>query len=124
MYLMQWPNSQDVDACNTGEPLAPRPAPLSAHPREMQNLDYRLGECPHVAMSYIKVNGYTAEFERIFLYSASHQSGQRIVYRLDRGPQCWDFNNNCSCEQVCLFDIKHNPTYNEPNLRLIQYNAN
>ena len=54
------------DALATSITLAPWPAPLSAHPHEPPTLTDRLGEGPHVAMSLLRVNGYSAECERTF----------------------------------------------------------
>lgn len=42
------------------------PAPISAMPHSIPNLDDKLSDGPNVAMSYFRINGYSSECERTF----------------------------------------------------------
>jgi Xaa-Pro aminopeptidase len=45
------------------------PAPLSAQPHGVPTIADRLGDGPHIALSFLRVNGYAAECERTYFLS-------------------------------------------------------
>ncbi|WP_434627027.1 M24 family metallopeptidase [Chromobacterium sp. CV08] len=56
----------DFDPLCTRVLLAPWPAPLSAQPHAIPQLSQRLNGGPHVVISVVRLDGYTAECERTF----------------------------------------------------------
>lgn len=58
--------SRNFDPIVTSLLTAAWPAPVSAMPHSIPNLDDRMGSGPNVAMCYFRINGYAAECERTF----------------------------------------------------------
>lgn len=75
------------------------PAPLSAQPHGVPAIDDRLGDGPHIALGFVRVNGYAAECERTYFLApstaqareafAAMQEARRRAYALIRpGTPC------------------------------------
>lgn len=60
---------KDYDVLNTEILAGAWPAPLSAQPHGVPGLGDRLGDGPHIAMTLMRVNGYSTECERTFFLS-------------------------------------------------------
>ena len=56
----------EFDALNTSLLTAAWPARLGTQPHGVPSVDERLGAGPHIALSFMRVNGYGAECERTF----------------------------------------------------------
>ncbi len=54
------------EALTTSVLAASWPAPLSAQPHGVPSIDDRLGDGPHIALGFVRVNGYAAECERTY----------------------------------------------------------
>ncbi|MDF2629449.1 MAG: Aminopeptidase YpdF [Symbiobacteriaceae bacterium] len=54
------------EALTTSVLAASWPAPLSAQPHGVPAIDDRLGDGPHIALGFVRVNGYAAECERTY----------------------------------------------------------
>ncbi|MBP4049558.1 aminopeptidase P family protein [Chromobacterium violaceum] len=61
--------------------LAPWPAPLSAQPHAIPQLSQRLKNGPHVVISVVRLDGYTAECERTF-FTRPPTASQRERFQL------------------------------------------
>ena len=81
-----------------GEPalLVPRPdaehmknsqsaAPRSAQPHSVPALSDRLREGPHVALAFLRVNGYAAESERTYFTARPNPEMERAFRALEEG---------------------------------------
>lgn len=63
----------DFDPLNTNVLTAAWPARLGTQPHGVPRVDDRLQEGPHIALSFMRVNGYGAECERTFFVTAPDQ---------------------------------------------------
>lgn len=70
----------DWEILTTRVLLATWAAPRSAQPHSIPDLNDRLHEGPHVALSFLRVNGYAAESERTF-FTASPSPEERRAFR-------------------------------------------
>ncbi|HYF77144.1 MAG TPA: Xaa-Pro peptidase family protein [Symbiobacteriaceae bacterium] len=87
------------EALTTNVLAASWPAPLSAQPHGVPAVDDRLGDGPHIALGFVRVNGYAAECERTYFLApptaqvreafAAMQEARRRAYALIRpGTPC------------------------------------
>jgi Xaa-Pro dipeptidase len=74
----------DWDVLTTRVLMATWAAPRSAQPHSIPDLDDRLREGPHVALSFLKVNGYAAESERTFFTSPPSPDARRAFTAVER----------------------------------------
>jgi Xaa-Pro dipeptidase len=70
----------DWEMLTTRVLLATWAAPWSARPHSIPDLNHRLGEGAHVALSFLRVNGYAAESERTF-FTARPSPENRRAFR-------------------------------------------
>jgi Xaa-Pro dipeptidase len=70
----------DWEILTTRVLLATWAAPRSAQPHSVPDLNHRLREGPHVALSFLRVNGYAAESERTF-FTATPSPEDRRTFR-------------------------------------------
>ncbi len=70
----------DWENLTTSVLLATWAAPWSAQPHSIPDLNHRLREGPHVALSFLRVNGYAAESERTF-FTARPSPESRRAFR-------------------------------------------
>jgi Xaa-Pro dipeptidase len=70
----------DWEILTTRVLLATLAAPRSARPHSIPDLNDRLCEGPHVALSFLRVNGYAAESERTF-FTAPPSPASRRAFR-------------------------------------------
>ncbi len=70
----------DWEILTTRVLLATWAAPRSAQPHSIPDLNDRLREGPHVALSFLRVNGYAAESERTF-FTATPSVEERRAFR-------------------------------------------
>ncbi|HLN59935.1 MAG TPA: Xaa-Pro peptidase family protein [Symbiobacteriaceae bacterium] len=87
------------EALTTSVLTASWPAPLSAQPHGVPSIDDRLGDGPHIALGFVRVNGYAAECERTYFLApptaqvreafAAMQEARRRAYAVVRpGTPC------------------------------------
>lgn len=53
------------------------PAPLSAQPHGVPTIADRLGDGPHIALAFLRVNGYAAECERTYFLAPPSQEARK-----------------------------------------------
>ncbi len=58
------------------------PAPGSAMPHSIPNLDDRFGKGPNVAMSYYRINGYAAECERTLFLDSPSKDDEELFHHM------------------------------------------
>jgi Xaa-Pro dipeptidase len=87
------------DPLTTSVLTAAWPAPMSAMPHGVPSVADRLGEGPHIGLSFMRVNGYGAECERTYflappnaqmreMFSTMCQARQRAFRLLGPGVRC------------------------------------
>jgi Xaa-Pro dipeptidase len=59
----------------------------SAQPHSVLDLNDRLREGPHVALSFLRVNGYAAEGERTFFIAAPSPEDRRAFGAMERARE-------------------------------------
>jgi Xaa-Pro dipeptidase len=93
----------DWEILTTRVLLATWAAPRSAQPHSIPALVDRLGEGPHVALSFLRVNGYAAESERTYFTAPpssemrhgfrAMQEARQLAFRMIRpGVACGDLD--------------------------------
>ncbi|HZW32409.1 MAG TPA: Xaa-Pro peptidase family protein [Isosphaeraceae bacterium] len=73
----------DWEILTTRVLLATWASPTSAQPHSVPDLNDRLREGPHVALSFLRVNGYAAECERTFFTAPPSQEGRRAFRAME-----------------------------------------
>jgi Xaa-Pro dipeptidase len=73
----------DWEILTTRVLLATWAAPRSAQPHSVPDLNDRLREGPHVALSFLRVNGYAAESERTFFTARPPQESRRAFRAME-----------------------------------------
>lgn len=79
---MELIKSQQFDPITTSLLSAVWPAPISAMPHSVPELDDRLGDGPNVAMAYYRINGYAAECERTFFLSPPTNEERELFHHM------------------------------------------
>lgn len=76
--------NKSFDPITTSLLTAVWPAPISAMPHSIPNLDDRLNKGPNVAMSYLRINGYASECERTFFIGKPEKDDkERFVHMMN-----------------------------------------
>ena len=73
----------DWEILTTKVLLATWAAPRSAQPHSVPDLNDRLREGPHVALSFLRVNGYAAESERTFFTATPSREAKRAFRAME-----------------------------------------
>lgn len=76
------------DALNTSLLTAAWPARLGTQPHGVPHLDDRLEAGPHIALSFMRVNGYGAECERTFFVVPPNQRMQEMFAAMQEARRC------------------------------------
>jgi Xaa-Pro aminopeptidase len=95
--------STDFDALNTSVMTAAWPARLALQPHGIPLLDDRLRAGPHIALSFMRVNGYGAECERTFfvqsptkemkeMFEIVQEARRRAIILVKPGVPCADID--------------------------------
>ncbi len=82
----------DWEILTTRVLLATWAAPWSAQPHSIPDLNHRLRDGPHVALSFLRVNGYAAESERTFFTAVPSPEDRRAFGAMERrggSPSRW-----------------------------------
>ncbi|OHX10390.1 hypothetical protein BI347_21630 [Chromobacterium sphagni] len=112
----------DFDPLSTRVLLAPWPAPLSAQPHAVPQLSQRLQGGPHVVISVVRLDGYTAECERTFFtrpptaaqrerFEAMSRARQLAMSMLRPGVACAEIDETVS-------DFLRDQSFGDWHLRL------
>jgi Xaa-Pro dipeptidase len=77
----------DWEILTTRVLLATWAAPWSAQPHSIPDLNHRLRDGPHVALSFLRVNGYAAESERTFFTAVPSPEDRRAFGAMERARE-------------------------------------
>ena len=78
----------EFDALNTSVLTAAWPARLGLQPHGIPLIDDRLNEGPHIALSFMRVNGYGAECERTYFVAPPTSEMKKMFETMQEARRC------------------------------------